>query len=68
VLSPQGFEQIATNHLGHAALISALWPLFDVSASRVILLSSNEARRGQLSPQTTREQLLNPDPYDGKQV
>jgi hypothetical protein len=27
LLSPQGFElQIATNHLGHAALISALWP------------------------------------------
>lgn len=31
-------------------------------------MSSTEARRGQLSPQTTREQLLNPTPYDGKQV
>jgi NAD(P)-dependent dehydrogenase (short-subunit alcohol dehydrogenase family) len=69
LLSSQGFErQMATNHLGHAALIAALWPLLDASASRVVLVSSNEGRRGQLSPHTTREQLLNPDPYDGKQV
>jgi NAD(P)-dependent dehydrogenase (short-subunit alcohol dehydrogenase family) len=33
-----------------------------------VLVSSGEARGGQLSPQTTREQLLNPAPYDGKQV
>ena len=38
------------------------------SASRVVLVSSTEARGGQLSPQTTREQLLNPAPYDGRQV
>jgi len=31
-------------------------------------VSSGEARGGMLSPQTTREQLLNPTPYDGKQV
>ena len=31
-------------------------------------MSSTEARGGQLSPQTTREQLLNPAPYDGRQV
>jgi NAD(P)-dependent dehydrogenase (short-subunit alcohol dehydrogenase family) len=69
LLSPQGFElQMATNHVGHAALIAALWPLLNRSASRVVLLSSNEARRGQLSPETTREKLLNPVPYDGKQV
>jgi protochlorophyllide reductase len=69
LLSAQGFElQMATNHLGHAALIAALWPLLHTSASRVVLLSSNEARRGQLSLQTTPEQLLNPAPYDGKQV
>jgi NAD(P)-dependent dehydrogenase (short-subunit alcohol dehydrogenase family) len=31
--SAQGFElQMATNHLGHAALIAALWPLLDDSA------------------------------------
>ena len=69
LLTPQGFErQIATNHLGHAALVAALWPLLHASASRVVLVSSGEARGGQLSPQTTREQLLNPTPYDGRQV
>jgi len=69
LLSAQGFElQMATNHLGHAALAKGLWPLLEASASRVVLLSSNEAKRGHLSAQTTREQLLNPTPYDGKQV
>jgi NAD(P)-dependent dehydrogenase (short-subunit alcohol dehydrogenase family) len=69
LLSRQGFErQMATNHLGHAALVAALWPLLCASASRVVLVSSTEARGGQLSPQTTREQLLSPAPYDGKQV
>jgi NAD(P)-dependent dehydrogenase (short-subunit alcohol dehydrogenase family) len=69
LLTRQGFErQMATNHLGHAALVAALWPLLHASASRVVLVSSNEARGGQLSPQTTREQLLNPAPYDGRQV
>jgi NAD(P)-dependent dehydrogenase (short-subunit alcohol dehydrogenase family) len=69
VLTRQGFErQMATNHLGHAALVAALWPLLDASASRVVLVSSTEARAGQLSAQTTREQLLDPAPYDGRQV
>jgi NAD(P)-dependent dehydrogenase (short-subunit alcohol dehydrogenase family) len=69
LLTPQGFErQMATNHLGHVALVAALWPLLHASASRVVLVASGEARGGQLSPQTTREQLLNPTPYDGKQV
>ena len=67
--SAQGFErQMATNHLGHAALVTALWPLLHASAVRVVLVSSTEARGGQLSPQTTREQLLNPAPYEGRQV
>ena len=67
--SPQGFErQMATNHLGHAALVSALWPRLNASASRVVLVSSGEARFGQLSPKTTWDQLVNPTPYDGKQV
>jgi NAD(P)-dependent dehydrogenase (short-subunit alcohol dehydrogenase family) len=67
--SAQGFElQMATNHLGHAALVGSLWPLLDASSSRVVLLSSNEARRGQLSRTITRDELLNPNPYDGKQV
>src|SRR6476646_7896113 len=68
LLSAQGFErQMATNHLGHAALVAALWPLLQASASRVVVVSSTEARGGQLSPRTTREQLLNPAPYDGRQ-
>jgi protochlorophyllide reductase len=69
LLTSQGFErQMATNHLGHVALVAALWPLLDASAARVVVVSSTEARGGQLSPQTTREQLLNPVPYDGRQV
>jgi NAD(P)-dependent dehydrogenase (short-subunit alcohol dehydrogenase family) len=68
-LSAQGFErQMATNHPGHAALVTALWQLLDASAARVAVVSSGEARGGQLSPRTTREQLLNPTPYDGRQV
>ena len=68
-LTAQGFErQLATNHLRHAALVGGLWPLLHASAARVVLVSSTEARGGQLSPQTTQEQLLNPAPYDGKQV
>ena len=58
LLTPQGFErQMATNHLGHAALAAAL-RLLDTSASRVVVVSSTEARGGQLSPHTAREQLV----------
>jgi NAD(P)-dependent dehydrogenase (short-subunit alcohol dehydrogenase family) len=38
------------------------------SGARVVLVSSTEARAGQLSTQATREQLLSPAPYDGRQV
>ena len=69
LFTPQGFErQMATNHLGHVALVAALWPLLDASAGRVVSVSSTEARGGQLSPRTTLEQLINPAPYDGRQV
>ena len=69
LVSAQGFElQMATNHLGHAALIAGLWPLLHACSARVVLVASNEAKRGQLSPATTREELLSPEPYDGKQV
>jgi NAD(P)-dependent dehydrogenase (short-subunit alcohol dehydrogenase family) len=69
LLTPQGFErQMATNHLGHAALVAALWPLLHASGSRVVVVSSTEARGGRLTPKTTREQLINPVPYDGRQV
>jgi hypothetical protein len=59
---------MAINHLGHVALVVGLWPLLQASASRVVLVSSTEARDGELSAQTTREQLVNPAPYGGRQV
>jgi protochlorophyllide reductase len=68
-LSAQGFErQMATNHLGHAALVAGLWPLLDASGSRVVMVTSGEARGGRLSPRTTRTELLDPLPYDGQQI
>jgi NAD(P)-dependent dehydrogenase (short-subunit alcohol dehydrogenase family) len=68
-LSAQGFErQMATNHLGHAALIAALWPLLHASAARVVVVTSTEARGGRLSAHTTAAELLHPEPYDGRQV
>jgi NAD(P)-dependent dehydrogenase (short-subunit alcohol dehydrogenase family) len=69
LLTLQGFErQMATNHLGHAALVAALWPLLDASPSRVVLVSSTEARGGELSARDDADQLLNPAHYDGRQV
>jgi NAD(P)-dependent dehydrogenase (short-subunit alcohol dehydrogenase family) len=69
VPSAQGFErQLATNHLGHAALVTGLWPRLHDGAARVVVMASTEARGGQLSPQTTREQLIDPTPYDHRQV
>lgn len=68
-LSPQGFElQMATNHLGHAALVGALWPLLHASASRVVVVSSLAARGGTLSPTTTVDQLVAPSPYVAQRV
>jgi NAD(P)-dependent dehydrogenase (short-subunit alcohol dehydrogenase family) len=69
VPSAQGFErQMATNHLGHAALVTGLWPLLQASAARIVVMASTEARGGQLSSRTTREQLIDPTPYDHRQV
>lgn len=69
LLTPQGHErQMATNHLGHAALVAGLWPVLHASAARVVWVSSIAARGGQLSATTTLEQLLHPAPYDGQQV
>ena len=68
-LSPQGFElQMATNHLGHAALVAALWPLLHSSGSRVVVVSSLAARGGQLTPTSTVDQLVAPSPYVGQRV
>ena len=70
LLTAQGFErQMATNHLGHAALTTALWPLLHAAGGRVVMVSSIAARSGRLSPSTTREELVEPgSSYDGKRV
>ncbi len=69
LLTPQGFErQMATNHLGHAALVTALWPLLHAGGGRVVMVSSIAARGGRLSAQTTRRDLVEPSPYNGRQV
>ena len=68
-LTRQGYElQMGTNHLGHAALVTALWPLLHSAGGRVVLVSSIAARGGRLSPQTTRDQLVAPSPYVGQLV
>lgn len=69
LLTAQGFErQLATNHLGHAAVVSALWPLLHSAGGRVVVVTSVAARGGRLSAQTTRKQLVEPTPYDAQQV
>jgi NAD(P)-dependent dehydrogenase (short-subunit alcohol dehydrogenase family) len=68
-LTRQGFElQMGTNHLGHAALVTALWPLLHSAGGRVVLVSSIAARGGRLTPTSTREQLVAPAPYIGQVV
>jgi NAD(P)-dependent dehydrogenase (short-subunit alcohol dehydrogenase family) len=68
-LTAQGFErQVGTNHLGHAALISALWPQLRSAAGRVVLVTSITARGGQLSAATTADQLTAPAPYRSQVV
>lgn len=63
-LTAQGYErQMGTNHLGHAALITALWPQLRSSAGRVVLVTSIAARGGRLSRATSRDQLVAPSPY-----
>ena len=68
-LTAQGHErQMGTNHLGHAALVTGLWPLLQSAGGRVVLVSSIAARAGRLSATTTREQLVAPSPYVGQAV
>jgi NAD(P)-dependent dehydrogenase (short-subunit alcohol dehydrogenase family) len=70
LLTAQGFErQMATNHLGHAALVTALWPLLHSAAGRIVLASSIAARGGRLSASTTRDELVDPgSSYDAQQA
>ena len=63
-LTAQGFErQVGTNHLGHAALVSALWPQLRSAAGRVVLVSSIAARGGRLSAASTVDDLVSPETY-----
>ena len=65
----QGHElQMGTNHLGHAALVSTLWPLLEESAGRVVVVSSIAARGGNLSAVTTADDLVTPTPYESQKV
>lgn len=65
----QGHErQMGTNHLGHTALITALWPALHAAAGRVVLVSSIAARGGRLSTSTTAADLVAPDPYEPGRV
>jgi NAD(P)-dependent dehydrogenase (short-subunit alcohol dehydrogenase family) len=69
LLSAQGFElQMATDHFGHVALVAGVWPLLVASSARVVFVTSNEGKRGQLSRTMTSDRLLKPEPYDRKQV
>lgn len=65
----QGHErQVGTNHLGHAALVAALWPVLHSSAARVVLVSSIAARGGRLSATSTVEDMVAPAPYRAQAV
>ena len=65
----QGFElQMGTNHLGHAALVAALWPQLQSAAGRVVLVSSIAARGGRLTASTSRDDLVTPAPYNAQRV
>lgn len=69
LFTTQGFErQIGTNHLAHAALVSALWPALHSAGGRVVLVSSIAARGGKLSVTSTRDDLVNPSPYESQKV
>jgi len=69
LFTTQGFErQVGTNHLGHAALVSALWPALHSAGGRVVMLSSIAARGGKLSAVTSRQDLVAPSPYDNQKV
>jgi NAD(P)-dependent dehydrogenase (short-subunit alcohol dehydrogenase family) len=65
----QGYErQMGTNHLGHAALVTALWPSLHAAGGRVVVVSSIASRGGRLSTSTTRDDLLAPSPYASNKV
>jgi NAD(P)-dependent dehydrogenase (short-subunit alcohol dehydrogenase family) len=66
----QGHElQMGTNHLGHFALTARLWPLLSSRpAARVVVLSSIASRGGKLDASMTRQDLVEPRPYNENRV
>src|SRR3954454_5872616 len=65
----QGFErQVGTNHLGHVALVSALWPALHSAGGRIVVVGSIAARGGRLSTSSTREDLVAPSPFESQKV
>src|SRR4051794_33316519 len=65
----QGFErQVGTNHLGHVALVSALWPALHSAGGRVVVVGSIASRGGRLSTFSTRDDLVAPSPYNAGKV
>jgi NAD(P)-dependent dehydrogenase (short-subunit alcohol dehydrogenase family) len=69
LMTTQGHErQMGTNHLGHAALVTALWPALHRAGGRVVVVTSIRARVGRLSALSTRDDLVAPPAYDAGQV
>jgi NAD(P)-dependent dehydrogenase (short-subunit alcohol dehydrogenase family) len=69
MFTTQGHErQMGTNLVGHAELVSLLWPRLTAAAGRVVMVSSIAARGGRLSATSTRADLVDPQPYDPGQV
>lgn len=67
--SPQGHErQMATNHLGHAALVARLWPRLEAAGARVVVVSSIAAKGGRLTATSTARDLVDPVAYEGQAV
>lgn len=60
----QGLErQMGTNHFGHAALLSRLFPLLDKASGRIVMVSSIAARGGSLTAKMTVDDLVSPPDY-----
>ncbi|MCU1594647.1 MAG: short-chain dehydrogenase [Frankiales bacterium] len=60
----QGHErQMGTNHLGHAALISGLFPLLEAARGRIVIISSIAARGGKLNARIGVDDLVSPPGY-----
>ena len=65
LMTAQGIErQMGTNHFGHAALVTRLFP----KLSRIVIISSIAARGGSLGPGMTVDDLTCPPAYAPQKV